>query len=169
MAFNNKRGRPCSKHVERSDLGTPELIKKRLHDVTTEALDICLRKNLISPEQHWCGIHLRWLYTLRYGVPSVKALDPTHLGGRELNSDNPEWRKEREIEYQEALHAMGKSSTVNSILELCVFNQRPIFLRSKHSALLEQAKRTATRSELELAQIHLGLNALINLWCKKSI
>ena len=106
---------------------------------------------------------------MRYGVPSVKALDPTHLGGRELNSDNPEWRKEREIEYHEALHAMGKSITVQSVLELCIFNQRPIFLRSQHSALLEHAKRAAMRSELELAQIHSGLNALVNLWCKKSI
>ena len=113
MAFNRKRGRPkVPEASERKDLGTQELIKKRAYQITSEAIDLCLHKGLITTEQHWCALHLRWLYTLRYGVPSVKAIDPTHFGGKELVSDSLEWRREREREYMEALTAIGTSRKV---------------------------------------------------------
>lgn len=166
MAFTTKRGRPSTRH-DTSDLGTPELIKKRLYDVTTEAIDMCLNKGLINAEQHWSGIHLRWLYTLRYGVPSVKALDTTHMGGREIVCDNPEWRMEREKEYHEALDAMKSQHIVQAVLALCVFNQRPLFLRQpKRASTLDKAHRIAVRCQMELSQIQTGLNALVKLWCE---
>lgn len=167
MAFTNRRGRPATKTPDRSDLGTPELIKKRLWGITSEALDICLARNLISAEQHWCGIHLRWLYTLRYGVPSVKALDPTHPGGRELGSDNPKWREEREREYHEAIHAIGNMAAVQAVLELCVFNQRPAFLHTDAAGTIKSASRSLAHRQRELFLIHSGLDALVKLWCKR--
>ena len=93
-----KRGRP---KIEKPtiDLGTPELIMKRLMGETAEALDLCYERGIISKEQHWCGIHFRWLYTLRYGAPGVRAVDTTHFGGFEPKDDNSEWRAAREQEY----------------------------------------------------------------------
>jgi hypothetical protein len=47
-----KRGRPNSLKLKK-DFGTPELIEKRLLDITTEPLDLCLKQSIINEEQHF--------------------------------------------------------------------------------------------------------------------
>ena len=89
LHFPRRRGRPKSVH-HGIDRGTPELAQKRLRGETTETLDLCLERGLITPQQHWCGIHLRWLYTLRYGAPGVRSIDPTHTKGIEIKTDDPQ-------------------------------------------------------------------------------
>lgn len=167
MSFSRKRGRPSNNTSRGTDLGTPELIKKRAYTVTAEPIDICLEKGIISSEQHWCAIHLRWLYTLRYGVPSVKSLDPTHLGGRELSPDSPEWRREREKEYHEALEVIASQALVRLLLEICVYNQRPSFLRLKPATNLSDAQRQASYDRATIEKLQLGLDRLTNFWCRQ--
>ena len=131
LHFPKKRGRP---KVDRPkiDTGTPELIMKRLMGDTAETLDLCLEHGLISAQQHWCGIHLRWLYTLRYGAPGIRALDPTHLGGMENKPDDSQWRKLREREYQEVLAKLHEGGSAMLLLNICVYNERPRFLNRPH-------------------------------------
>jgi hypothetical protein len=64
MPLMRKRGRPAQNRPE-VDYGTPELQQKRQHHLTIEPLDWLLQHSLISQKQHWCGLHFRWLYTLR--------------------------------------------------------------------------------------------------------
>src|SRR5271154_1852352 len=108
LTFPRRRGRPRSAQ-RGSDSGTPELVMKRLLGETAESLDLCLERGIITRQQHWCGIHLRWLYTLRYGAPGVRAVDPTHLGGTEISLDDPEWRSAREKEYHDAMKKLTDS------------------------------------------------------------
>lgn len=119
-----KRGRPKSARVEK-DMGTPELQYKRAHGETAEALDICLQKGIIDEQQHWCGIHLRWLYTLRYGAPGVRALDPNHIIGVEVKTDDPTWREAREAEYHEAVSRLNKRGVGRILTNICIHNERP--------------------------------------------
>jgi hypothetical protein len=160
LHFPNKRGRPRSIHPK-TDLGTPELVMKRALGETSETLDLCYEKGLITKEQHWCGVHLRWLYTLRYGAPGVRAVDPTHLGGMDIKSDDPLWRSSRENEYNEALKLLSHSGHTLMLLNICVFNERPKFL--------QHGKKTAAKAkkmQTILDNLHAGLDILTAHWCK---
>jgi hypothetical protein len=124
LRFPRRRGRPRTLRVEK-DKGTPELIRKKQVGETSEILDLCLERRLITPEQHWCGIHLRWLYTLRYGIPTIRAIDPTHLGGIDIKSNDQQWRIQREKEYSDAIMQLNKSGYTSLVMSICIYNERP--------------------------------------------
>lgn len=155
LSFPRRRGRP-RKNLPKKDYGTAELISKRASGETKEALDLCLERGLITPFQHWCGIHLRWLYTLRYGAPGVRAVDPTHLGGMEIASEDPEWRMKRESEYHIALGALHKAGVGEIIMSICVYDERPDFLRRPLSLVSSPVDN--------LQYIKKGLDVLVSLW-----
>ena len=159
LHFPRKRGRPRSSRP-RIDTGTPELVIKRLIGDTAEALDLCLERNIITPEQHWCGVHLRWLYTLRYGAPGVRAIDPTHLGGQENKLDDPEWRMAREQEYTEAMKLLYANNIALPIINICIYNDRPHFLNI-HAPVTTKSLSAAERSINTLCT---GLDILSDLW-----
>ena len=156
-----KRGRPKSARLG-SDSGTPELIMKKLKGETSETLDLCLERRIITPEQHWCGIHLRWLYTLRNGAPGIRAIDPTHIGGKEIKLDDPEWRAARELEYHEAINCLTQSGHAPILRNICVHNDRPAFLKANESKTKKYAKDAAAL----ITTLCDGLDILANLWGK---
>ncbi len=156
--IRKSRGRPRKTIPAGIDYGTPELIMKRAHGATTEILDMCLERNLITPQQHWCGIHLRWLFTLRHGAPSLRAMDPAHLGGNMQKTDAPEWRQEREQEYRDAMHALALSGQVTMLVNVCIYNERPTFL------LPPRNKAQANRAIESLMGLTKGLDILVHLW-----
>jgi hypothetical protein len=161
LQFPRKRGRPKTLRPMK-DTGTPELVMKRLKQETAEALDLCLERCILTPEQHWYGVHLRWLYTLRYGAPGVRAIDPSHFGGRETKTDDPTWRSAREAEYNEAIIKLSDRGLAMPLLELCVYNERPRFLRW-HEAV-RMTERQADENLRAIDKIRDGLDLLANLW-----
>ena len=68
-----RRGRPAQPRVE-VDKGTPELRRHRQQHATVEPLDRLLQQGLLTVPQHQCALRLRWLYTLRYGAPTLQSL-----------------------------------------------------------------------------------------------
>lgn len=158
-----RRGRP---RVDRpsKDTGTPELVMKRLLGETAETLDLCLERGIITPQQHWCGIHLRWLYTLRHGAPGVRAVDPTHLGGIEIKLDDPEWRISREKEYHDAVQKLNDRGLAALMMNLCIHNERPKFL-SLHAPVTEARAREATAF---IENLRAGLDLLVTHWGRDS-
>lgn len=159
IKFPRKRGRPKLSREYR-DNGTPELALKRLQSETSEALDLCLDRELITRDQHWCGIHLRWLYTLRHGAPGVRAIDPTHLGGVEISPDDPEWRSLREREYNEAMMLLALSGHALMLLNVCVHNERPAFLRIRP----RMTQKHAVQAERGTRLLRDGLDVLAKHW-----
>jgi len=153
-----RRGRPKSAHSG-NDTGTPELILKRLLGQTAEALDLCLERGIITREQHWCGIHLRWLYTLRHGAPGVRTIDPTHLGGIELKTDDPDWRNEREREYHDAIRKLTPSGAAPQILGICIYNERPKFLNPGKKSYAQQELLS-----ISITALRDGLDILVKHW-----
>jgi hypothetical protein len=156
LSFPKRRGRPKRPTIGR-DLGTPELIQKRHMGETMEALDLCLERQLITSRQHWCGIHLRWLYTLRHGAPSVRAIDPTHIGGYDIKIDDPLWRTAREMEYHEAINLLAQRGYAMILMNLCIYNERPVFLKAPKT--LDSRKKTTS-----LFPIIDGLDLLDDHW-----
>lgn len=157
--FSRRRGRPKSQRPA-VDTGTPETVMKRLLGVTSEALDLCLERKVINQKQHWCGMHLRWLYTLRHGVPGVRAINPSHIDGYEVKYEDPVWRAAREKEYVTAINMLSKTGYAALMLNLCVYNERPKFLRDfkdfQPAGDAEIAKN--------IANIHDAFDILTNLW-----
>lgn len=156
MAFSARRGRPRS-NTRQKDLGTPELRQKRQAGITAEPIDLCLQAGIITPKQHWCAIHFRWLYAMRYGVPGIQAVNPAHLAGRELSTDNSEWKEEREQEYRQAAALLESRGLMEVLLKICIYNEHPRWLYSSYrssGSLLLQKERDALRDSLDILCFH---------------
>ena len=162
LTFSRRRGRPKSNRPE-TDTGTPETVMKRLLGVTTEALDLCLERKIITKKQHWCGIHLRWLHTLRHGIPSVRATDLTYLGGGEHKSsdyEEPLWRAAREKEYNNAINILTQNGYALLIINLCIYNELPKFFNYNHN-------KSINTKEIAI-KVSSGLDILAKLWKQNS-
>lgn len=169
MAFTTQRGRP-RKPVLHTDLGTPELRLKHALRLTAEPIDLCLEKRLITEDQHWSGLHLRWLYTLRYGAPNLS----TYYGDRDTpargdTEDDPAWRTMREREYHEATTHLKRYRRYECVMRLAIHNERPAFLDAHlmakaraHHALAQQMSRVH-------AELSEGLDILATLWRRPHI
>ncbi len=160
LTFPRRRGRP-RKVIASHDNGTPELIAKKITGETSETIDLCLERRLITTDQHWSGIHLRWLYTLRYGTPTIRALDPTHFGGCEVKANDPNWRAEREKEFSDAVNLLSAKGFSRIVLAACIYNECPtIFKRS-------QGKGTYNKQAYAwLENLSAGLDILVTHWKK---
>lgn len=144
---HRKRGRPRIHRPER-DRGTPETQRYIAEALTLEPLDKYLETGVLEKEQHWCGLHLRWLYTLIYGAPGVKAVDPRHIPGLECKPDDTIWRAARQKEYREAMAELSKLGYANQLIATCIFNE-PV--------------RPLGQSTVNLK---CGLSVLVGLWCR---
>jgi len=163
MAFSSKRGRP-KQTKQPHDHGTPELVAKRSAGHTREPLDRLLDKRLITPRQHWCGLHLRWLYTLRYGAPSI-ACRAFHIADAPRpRTDDPEWRTAREAEYKEAVCTLQSNHLYEAIMGLCVFHSSPAILNQKLQNAALKNPRIAESLHHEYQCIIHGLTLLTQLW-----
>jgi len=155
MSFTNRRGRP-KKLDDETDLGTPELRRKRQQNVTIEPLDWLRQHELISEKQHWCGLHFRWLYTLRYGTTTVQSLDATRINGIIHYRENNQWQTEREEEWKLASRQLEEQQLLNIALRYCVYQQH-----------LPPSWYLKTPTPLQ--QLSLALRQLEELWCKEGI
>lgn len=167
MSFNTRRGRPPKKPIEKRDPGTPETRTKLAQGILQEPIDLCLERNLITREQHWCGLHLRWLYTLRYGAPSITSqwwhvLEQQY--GPRVREDG--WQEAREREYAEARTLLLQANCYTEIMQLCVYNEMPLFLRPE--ILREAVGKPHLLWQIEQRQTHLknGLDRLAKHWRK---
>lgn len=123
-------GRPASQKFKK-DLGTPELIAKRKIGITTEPLDLCFERRIIDDSQHRCAIYFRWLYTLRFGLPTVRAYDLARTKGRDVESYKSHlWLHEKQGEYERLVRKLKAIEAFHVILDICVYNMMPKFLRN---------------------------------------
>lgn len=159
FSFSNRRGRPKSERPK-FDTGTPETVMKRLQGTTSEALDLCLERGIINKRQHWCGVHLRWLYTIRYGAPSVSAVQLCYYDGGKGRPEDESWRMQREKEYNDAISQLAKVGQSLLLLNLCVYNERPKFL---NYSLAEMQQNFESISD-SIIRLRSGLDILSDLW-----
>lgn len=165
MAFTQRRGRPPRHESRAPDLGTPELCFKRAHGLTQEVIDQLLAHAYITPTQHWCGLHLRWLYTVRYGAPVITSrYDGTHDRAAVGDAHSAEWRSMREAEYKLATTALKQSGGFDITMRVCVYNERPAFLSPQ---LRERAWQIPALATSLAKQQHLlleGFTTLASQW-----
>jgi hypothetical protein len=164
MSFTTRRGRP-PKPRETEDHGTPETRAKHSAGLLHEPLDLCLERGIITREQHWCGLHLRWLYTLRYGAPSItshwwRILETQH-GPRVREVA---WQEEREREYAEARAALVRENCYSDLMQLCIYNEMPLFLKPEIQREAIGKPQLIWQLEQRQAQLIHGFEVLNHLW-----
>lgn len=164
MAFAIKRGRPRLPPRAEKDLGTPELQLKRALDITEEPLDLCLQRGIITPGQHRAGLHLRWLYTLRYGAPVLTTQYEAIASSQKTTTSDDAWRLFREHEYHEATHLLKHHRLYEPVMRICIYHHAP--------ASLDRMKLHAAMGKPELLkrllftnkELSLGLDLLRTHW-----
>jgi hypothetical protein len=168
--LRSARGRPrLAEARPRSlpDCGTPELALKRSLGLTAEAVDLARERGLITPEQHWCALHLRWLYAVRYGVPGVTAVDLTRGTGRACHAEeDAHWRLCRERDYHRAWQHLEREGAARVLIRFTVFNEMPLILQRAAVLRSAQEPAQARRMEEEFFRLRAGLDALCALWGK---
>ncbi len=129
MVFNRRgRGRPKNPDKNKKDKGTKELQSKRALNITTEPLDLCLQKDLITSQQHVAGLRFRWLYTLQFGSLGVSAYSPDDLGGHSCRYNDEEWLAKRKIEYIKMIRELRYTGAKKIVMDVCIFGIHPSFL-----------------------------------------
>ena len=137
--MRKSRGRPRLLKVNKKDFGTSELMVKRLMDMTTEPLDLCLKKGFIDFQQHAYGMRFRWLYTLKFGLPSAKAYDPSRLSGREIDKyTDAVWLQNKQREYAEMVSQLKIIGALKVVSDICIYNIMPNFLLHPGSGSLKE-------------------------------
>jgi hypothetical protein len=121
-----KRGRPSSIDIK-TDKGTRELQKKREQHMTVEPLDLCLKNRIITPLEHASGIKLRWIYTLRFGAPTVqsKSLQTNLHTNREYDE---EFLQNIQRKYRTIIETLKQARAHKVVMNICIFNESPQFL-----------------------------------------
>lgn len=167
MSFSTRRGRPRGAARTETDRGTPELRAKRRGGATAEAIDLCLDRGVITPDQHWCGLHFRWLYTLRFGVPDAKTAHALYHREESPRQCGDDWTGEREQDYAMAVAVLRESGALHQVMRLCVYNEKPSFLRLPLAARTARWKILLRSGERDIAALQSGLTGLVRLWVKR--
>lgn len=157
MRFKNSRGRPRLNRPQ-IDKGTKELQEKKRKGITNEPIDVCFQRGLISAEQHWSALHFRWLHTLRFGITTVRALDPANIGGIDHVPASDEYRERNEREYNIALEKLSAAGCDKIIIDLCIYNLWPNYLRFRDK------KYYTLQDEKDLKKLKRSLSILFKLW-----
>ena len=120
-----KRGRP--KNIS-DNRGTIELQKKRESNLTIESLDLCLQRKIITPVEHISGIKLRWIYTLRFGAPTIQS---KLLQTKFYNSKNydEKFLQDLQKKYCDIIEVLKEIHAHKIVMSICIFNEFPNFLR----------------------------------------
>lgn len=164
MAFSQRRGRPPRPTVDSPDTGTPELRRKRALGLTDEPIDRLLKRGLITASHHWCGLHLRWLYTLRYGAPVVTTRYADTAERTGANEEDPLWRSSREQEYLNATALLKQAGRYEPVMRMCVFNELPAFLNPALSARAWHEPALAHQLNQQHGLLLEGLTLLASQW-----
>ena len=135
--------------------------------LTAEPIDRCLERGHITQAQHWCGLHLRWLYTVRYGAPVVTTRYRQAEDMPPRADDNPDWRRERELEYAEARAILKEREFYEPVMRLCVYNESPVFLSESLRQRAWNDPATAHRLAAAHSQLQSGLDLLVTHWKRR--
>ena len=136
----SKRGRPKSTNTD-FDKGTIELQKKRTNNLTTESLDLCLQRNIITPVEHIGGIKLRWMYTLKFGIPTIQS-KLLQMKFYDSKNYDEKFLASLQKQYCDIIEALKAIHAHKIVMSICIFNEFPSFLKSKQLCDYQKEKFT---------------------------
>lgn len=143
----------------KKDKGTKELKEKKLFHLTDEPLDLCLEKKIITEDEHKVGIHLRWLYSIKFGIQNVTTR-PKFIIDDDFSPVRDEmWLTRKNFEYRKAVDGLISAGCLKDVMNLCIFGKSPSFLYQSQRTLRYNRKKFE-----EYNRIKTGLKTLVRLW-----
>ena len=124
------RGRP-KLNKPAKDLGTVELQKKKKLHITDDALDLMLRREVITENQYHAGMKLRYFFNMLYGFLKVRAYDMSMVRGLSTDTDGNEVIcakiKQR---YDGVMRRLASRSYSNTIYRVCLHGEMQPFMQN---------------------------------------
>ncbi len=120
---------------------------------TAEPIDLCLQYGLINLRQHRLSLHLRWLYTINFGLPTVQAYNLNKIPGRDISKYDDETLYEKRQEYNRITNYLYQTdkAAAKLFLNILIHHYKPKFLDSnfqyKMVKEIEMFKLAATTLE----------------------
>lgn len=128
MKFTRRRGRPKKLLKTGRDRGTLELQAKRRLNLTTEPLDLCLIKGLINSDQYSSGLYFRWLYTLKFGNPTIRSYLPDICDSYTSKKREQAWLAEQQEQYRTIIKELRKENCFRDTFNICIMSHLSDFL-----------------------------------------
>lgn len=139
------------------DHGTVETQQKCQLGLTASPLDYCKEKAIVTNKQYHAGRTLKWLYTKRYRSPHIRAAH-VHLHPQgHYRPQSEAWLIYLEHLYRHSLEILKKNQCARTVLNICVFEERPDFFQRP-----QQLSR-----DYEL--LTKGLDILSEIWKRRGI
>lgn len=128
--FRARRGRPRTKPPA-IDKGTPELNAKRTAGCTDEVLDTLYKQHFISESELRLALNFRHLYILRFGHPTVQALDMQRIRHRSVTqAETSLWQQQKNEAYRTIADCLHKEKVLATLLRVAVFDDPSILRQS---------------------------------------
>lgn len=157
----NRRGRPKLDRPK-TDLGTPELIAKRMAaspadtTLSTTPLDVLKARQIISDEAHGAATYFAALRKMVFGKAHPGAIDLTAISGASPDEFD---RADAEIKYRDACNAIKAMSraSLDAVENLVIHERWPSWLHNE-----------AGKVGRDYQRFSLGIAALLG-WYKGSM
>jgi hypothetical protein len=113
-----KRGRP-KKIISK--------LNKSKNQGIVESLDLCLQKKIITSIEHASAMKLRWIYTLRFGAPTLQSKLKLIDSYSAKNYDE-QLLQDLQKKYRNVIAGLRAIYAHKIVMDVCIFNEFPTFL-----------------------------------------
>ena len=135
------------------------LIQKNQSGMSLLPLDLCLRRGVISEEMHCAAQWFISLYHIRYGKRRLTMHYPSTLQSKRYKENHEEYQEHKNILFKEIMHHLQQSGSYQIIVDVCIFDLCPMFLKRVDSNLARKEYQLFKEYNLLIN----GLNDLIKL------
>jgi hypothetical protein len=118
------------------------------HKPELESLDLCAKLGLISSEEKSLACHLKWLYTVNYGLPNLQAYNPNKIKGFIPSKYQDSEFCEIRLEYKLLIEFLYQQDRIAAkfLINLVVFNYKPQIFHLKIVEKLTKKKSLDKRA-----------------------
>ena len=137
MILYYKKGRP--KKVTEDKPYTSETYWKNKHNLTSEPIDLLLKRGIINEEMHQAALKFRWLYTLKFSVPTLQtnfSATCTNKGGV-TSQYTEDQRSQLVILYNDACKTLKRSQTLKIVQSVCIYHYHVENMQDSYSKNIE--------------------------------
>lgn len=120
-----KRGRPKIYEVQKS---APKIEK--------EFIDRCKDAQIISEAEHRAALHYRWVYTVRYGLPTPASVNLCDAKGRSILDTDSKHEYAAKY-YRYVVPKLSAKRVLNTITNSCVYNLGAISIKDALGELVK--------------------------------
>lgn len=118
-------------YKQKQNAATKEFNAKYDMLLTLSPIDLCLKKRLITKEMHASANYFIFLYTIRFGCSHLRSQISdiyNHERWKNINSDL-RFEERQNALYKNVTIALKNQNSYELILDICVFEKFPSFLR----------------------------------------